>query len=223
MESQAAEELRHRGATIIPSSSPRAIEWTAEELTSGRVVALPTDTVYGIAASLAHPEAIDRIFAIKDRDPLRKLPILLSSVDVLANLASMLTESMLLMIGHFWPGPTTFVVPTDRSLPDGVARNNTIAVRVPNHPLAIEVIERAGGAVACTSANRTNLPPALTAAEVEASVGAEVDVILDGGLAPGGMASTIVRITSDAPEILRIGPVDEPAIRLAWENYVERG
>lgn len=208
----------------IPASSPRAIEWAAEELAAGSVVALPTDTVYGIAASLAHPDAIDRVFAIKGRDAQRKLPILLSSIDALEHLAPAISVRLLSLLDTFWPGPVTFVMSTNRTLDQGVVSDDgTIAVRIPNHPLAIEVIEKAGGAVACTSANRSDTLPALSAAEVEAALGGEVDFILDGGISPGGTASTIVRADGNSLEILREGPVEAASIRLAWENSIERG
>lgn len=211
-------------AVTIQSSAPGAIEWAAEELVTGSVIALPTDTVYGIAASLAHEEAIERIFAIKGREAGRKLPILLSSYEALQKLTGLLSPELLPLFDAFWPGPVTFVVPTDRALPTGVLSDDgTIAVRVPNHPLAIEVIEKAGGAVACTSANRSNALPALRAGDVEAALGSKLDIILDGGVAPGGIASTIVSIGQESLTVLRKGPVDETSIRLAWENYADRG
>jgi L-threonylcarbamoyladenylate synthase len=208
---------------VLPSSSPHAIEWAAEELLLGHVVAFPTDTVYGLAASLAHPEAIDRIFDIKGRDAERKLPILISSIDALQQLTPRVSGRLQSLLDRFWPGAVTFVLPSNRSLPDGVVSNNmTIAVRIPNHPLAIEVIERAGGAVACTSANRSNEPPALHATDVVTALGERVDFVLDGGVAPGGRASTIVAAEGNSLEILRSGPVEEVTIRLAWENGTER-
>ncbi|MGE3797650.1 MAG: L-threonylcarbamoyladenylate synthase, partial [Thermomicrobiales bacterium] len=138
-------------------------------------------------------------------------------------LTSSVPAGFLPLFDAFWPGPVTFVVPTDRALPAGVLSDDgTIAVRVPNHPLAIEVIEKAGGAVACTSANRSGDLPAIMASDVESTLSNELDFILDGGVAPGGVASTVVSVRPEAITVLREGPVDETALRLAWENYVER-
>jgi L-threonylcarbamoyladenylate synthase len=125
-----------------------------------------------------------------------------------------------MLLDDYWPGPVTFVIPSGKELPGAVLGDDgTVAVRLPNHPLAIEVIERAGGAVACTSANRSDELPALRASDVEETVGEGLDMILDGGIAPGGSASTIVAIRGNSVEILREGPVDGSEIRAAWENY----
>jgi L-threonylcarbamoyladenylate synthase len=207
-------------STIIPRSAPRAIEWAAEEIARGGVVAIPTDTVYGLVASLAHAEAIERIYALKGRPEEQPLPVLVASVDALEHVTSFVDGRVQMLLNEFWPGPVTVVIPSDRNLPAAVlGPGNTVGVRIPNHPLAIEVIGKAGGAVASTSANRSGEAPALTAADVEATFGAELDLILDGGIAPGGRASTVVAIRGDTLKILREGPIDESELQSAWDNY----
>jgi L-threonylcarbamoyladenylate synthase len=209
-------------AAITPAASPRAIEWAAEELTRGGVIAIPTDTVYGLAASLNHPEAIDRIFSMKGRDQDRPLPVLVSSVAAVENVTVEIGTRQQLLFETFWPGPVTFVVISGRSLPRKVlAADGTVAVRLPNHPLAIEVIEKAGGAVACTSANRSSELPALRAEDIGDSLGASLDFILDGGVAPGGRASTVAAIRGGHIEVLREGPIQGSAIQAAWDSYAE--
>jgi L-threonylcarbamoyladenylate synthase len=127
---------------------------------------------------------------------------------------------MSMLLNDFWPGPLTVVIPTDRDLPHAVlGPGRTVGVRIPNHPLVIEVIDKAGGAIACTSANRSLEPPALTAAEVVQTVGAELDLVLDGGIAPGGRASTVIAVRGDSIAILREGPVEKSDLQSAWENY----
>lgn len=209
-----------RRSVVISSSAPRAIEWAAAEIARGGVVAIPTDTVYGIAASLAHAEAIDRIYTIKGRSLQQPLAVLVSSVAALDQVASVVDNRVRMLLNEFWPGPLTVVIPSDRNLPQAVlGPGRTVGVRIPNHPLAIDVIERAGGAVACTSANRTSEAPASTAGDVEAMIGAELDLILDGGTAPGGRASTVVAIRGENLDVLRDGPVDKSELQAAWENY----
>src|SRR5680860_156578 len=100
-----------RRGVVVSSSSPRAIEWATEEIAAGGIVAIPTDTVYGLAASLAHPEAIDRIFTIKGRQPDRRLAVLLSSVAALDHVTTIVDSRVLLLLDEFWPGPLTVVVP----------------------------------------------------------------------------------------------------------------
>jgi L-threonylcarbamoyladenylate synthase len=210
----------HPRTTILPRSAPRAIEWSAEEIARGGVVAIPTDTVYGLVASLAHEDAIDRIYALKGRPAEQPLPVLVSSIDALEHVTSYVDGRAQMLLNEFWPGPLTVVIPSDRNLPDAVlGPGKTVGVRMPNHPLAIEVIAKAGGVIASTSANRSTEPPALTAAEVEAVFGAELDIILDGGIAPGGQASTVVAIRGDSLAILRQGPISESKLQSAWDNY----
>ena len=171
---------------VLPSSSPHVIEWAAERIVAGGVIALPTDTVYGIAASLAHEAALERVFAVKNRPEDRVLPILISSTDMLVRIARPIPDEIVLLLDRFWPGPLTVVVPAREGMPAVVTGpDDTVGVRLPNHPLAIEVIDKAGGAIACTSANRSGETPARTAAEVAETLGPELDLILDGGTDAG--------------------------------------
>src|SRR5680860_323302 len=110
---------QHR-SVIISSSAPRALEWAAEEIANGGVVAIPTDTVYGVAASLAHLDAIERIFSIKGRPSNLPLPVLVSSVEALEHVTSAISPRVLMLLNEFWPGPVTVVIPSDRNLPGAV-------------------------------------------------------------------------------------------------------
>ncbi|MCC6313455.1 MAG: threonylcarbamoyl-AMP synthase [Thermomicrobiales bacterium] len=206
-------------------SAPLAIIWTAEQLRDGGVVSFPTDTVYGLAGSLAHPAALDRIFAIKGRLDDKPLPVLLASAVYLRDVANNVAEPLRLLAERFWPGPLTVVVPARAGLPAEVLGRGergeaTVGVRVPDHFLAIDLIERAGGAVAATSANRSGEPPACTAAEVAATLGGEVDILLDGGRAPVGRPSTVIAPAGDEIRILREGAIDRATLEAAWREIV---
>jgi tRNA threonylcarbamoyl adenosine modification protein (Sua5/YciO/YrdC/YwlC family) len=132
---------------VLPAAAPRAIEWAAERIAGGGVIALPTDTVYGVAASLAHPDALRRIYEIKGRDARNPLPVLVSSSEMVPHLALALGHDVELLLDRYWPGPLTIVVPAKPGMPDIVtAGGTTVGLRMPNHPLAIEVIAKAGGA-----------------------------------------------------------------------------
>lgn len=203
---------------VLDQAAPRAIEWTAQRITEGGVVAIPTDTVYGIAASLAHPAAIERIYAIKGRPESQPLPILVSSTDALSHLVH-LDDSVVPLLDAFWPGPLTVVLPAATRLPDQVlGPGDSIGVRLPNHPISIEVIEKAGGAIACTSANRSGEAPASRAFEVADSIGVELDLILDGGDAPGGVASTVVAIDGLTLRFIREGAISMPEVIRIWDE-----
>jgi L-threonylcarbamoyladenylate synthase len=201
---------------ILQSAAPHAIEWAAEHLAAGGVIGLPTDTVYGIAASLGRTEAIDRIFEIKQRPLDRTLPVLVSSTRALLQIAVIPDNRIRDLLDKFWPGPLTVVVPGKNGLPIGVrAEDGTVAVRIPNHPLAIEIIEKSGGAIACTSANFSGEPPALTAEETVAVLGGKLDLVVDGGHAPGGIASTVVSAQEDDLVVLREGGIPAEDIQRA--------
>ncbi|MEZ4507259.1 MAG: L-threonylcarbamoyladenylate synthase [Thermomicrobiales bacterium] len=204
--------------TLLDQAAPRAIEWTAERVASGGVVAIPTDTVYGIAASLAHPAAVERLCQIKGRPTGQPLPVLVSSIDALSHLVT-LDDAVIPLLDAFWPGPLTVVLPTTASLPDQViGPGNTVGVRLPNHYIAIEVIEKAGGSVACTSANRSGEPPARSAREVAETIGTDLDIILDSGTTPGGVASTVVAIDGATLRFIREGAIPMTEVIRIWDE-----
>lgn len=204
---------------VLEAAAPKSIEWTAERIVGGGVVAIPTDTVYGIAASLADEAALQRIFAVKERPGDRTLPVLIASTDALATVARNVTNETLLLLDRYWPGPLTVIVEAREGMPSVVlGPNGTIGVRLPNHPLAIEVIAKAGGAIACTSANRSGEPPGQTADEVAASIGDRLDLILDGGRTPGGVASTVVAVEGDTIRTLREGAIPSEHLLATWRE-----
>src|SRR5947207_1903994 len=125
-----------RRVAILAGTAPNAIDMAADTLLSGGVIALPTDTVYGIAASLAHEPGLERIFCIKERPRDQPLPILLSSVDNLTNVAGDIDPDLLLLLDRYWPGPLTVIVPALQDLPELViGPGHTVGLRIPNHPL----------------------------------------------------------------------------------------
>lgn len=205
---------------MLDQAAPRAIEWTAERIATGGVVAIPTDTVYGVAASLAHPMALDRIYAVKGRSQNQPLPVLVSSVSALERLVK-LDKTVIPLFDAFWPGPLTVVLPAASHLPSHVlGPGNSVGVRLPNHYIAIEVIEKSGGAIACTSANRSGEPPARSALGVAETIGPDVDLILDGGIVPGGIASTVVAVTGLSLSFIREGAIPMPEVIRIWDEVV---
>lgn len=210
---------------ILEPSSPRAIEWTAERIREGGVVSFPTDTVYALAASLAFPDALDRIYGIKGRDQAKPLPVLLSAPAHLRDVAVGVDDRLLDLADRFWPGPLTIVLPARDGLPDAAtgrdaAGGRTVAVRVPDHFLAIEVIERAGGAVGSTSANRSGETAARSAAELLAQIPGGFDILLDGGVAPGGVPSTVVAAGPEGIEFIREGAIARETIEHSWREIL---
>lgn len=175
-------------------------------LRSGGLVAFPTDTVYGVGALAFDSEAVERVYWAKDRPVEKAIPVLLGESLQLDAVASDVPERARLLAARFWPGPLTLVVGKKRSVPRAVAAGATLGVRVPDHPTALALL-RGAGPMAVTSANLSGQPSAQTAAEVLEQLDGKVDLILDGGRTPGGIASTIVDCTQADLRILRLGPV----------------
>jgi L-threonylcarbamoyladenylate synthase len=186
-------------------------------LQAGGIAAIPTDTVYGLAAALDVAGAIERLFSVKERPADRAIAVLLADLEqaedigVLSPVARRLGRA-------FWPGGLTLVVErrSDRNLPPELTGGrSTIGLRVPDHP-APRALAAALGPLPTTSANVSGEPELGDARQIEARLGRRLDLILDGGPAPGGPASTVIDVTSDPPRILRPGaiPADEVELRL---------
>ena len=177
-------------------------------LRDGELVAFPTDTVYGVGAIVWDAAAVARLYTAKLRALDKAIPVLLAAAADLALIARAAPPAALRLAERFWPGPLTLVVPALPSIPAEVtAGGDTVAVRVPDHPLARALIRAAGAPLATTSANLSCQPSPVTAAEVTAQLGDRIAVILDGGRCPGGVPSTLVDVTGEHPVILRPGPI----------------
>ena len=186
----------------------------------GQVIAIPTDTVYGLAAAIDQPDAIDRLYAIKGRPDEKAIPVLISDPEHVLRLTSCLSATAAHLARTFWPGPLTLVLPGRQDLPQRVTDvtvdgQRTVALRLPDNLLARAIIAAAGGALAVTSANRSGEAPAVEAWEVERLDSSQPLLVVDGGRAVGGVPSTIVRVTGKKPEILREGTIPASAITAA--------
>jgi L-threonylcarbamoyladenylate synthase len=180
----------------------------AKLLRAGELVAFPTDTVYGVGAIAWDAVAVGKLYTAKLRSLDKAIPILLADAADLALVARDLSPAALRIAEHFWPGPLTLVVPKAGRVPAEVtAGGDTVAVRIPDHPLARALIRAAGAPLATTSANLSGQASPVTAEEARAQLGDRVALILDGGRCPGGVASTVVSLIGAAPVILRPGPI----------------
>jgi L-threonylcarbamoyladenylate synthase len=188
-------------------------------LRRGGIVAIPTDTVYGIGVALDTPGGIERLFAAKARPPDKAIALLVADLDQAAEIGE-LTPVARELAAAFWPGGLTLVVPrrTDRPLPAALTGGElapgaipTVGLRVPNHD-APRALARALGPLPTTSANRSGEPEARDADEIERLLGDSIELVLDGGPAAGGPASTVVDVTALEPRILRAGAIDPAGI-----------
>ncbi|HLS04976.1 MAG TPA: L-threonylcarbamoyladenylate synthase [Wenzhouxiangella sp.] len=186
------------------------LEQAAAMLAAGRLVAVPTETVYGLAADASSPEAIRRIFAAKERPADHPLIVHLPDVQSLALWARRIPPAALQLAEAFWPGPLTLVLHKARHVPKEITGGQeTVAVRLPGHPVALALLKQFGGAVAAPSANRFGRISPTTAQHVVDEFGdsEEVAAVIDGGPCPVGVESTIVDLTGNKALILRPGSI----------------
>jgi len=191
---------------IITANSPESIQRALEILQAGGLVAFPTDTVYGVGALAFDGKAVESIYRAKDRPIEKAIPILIGDVEDITKVSSEVPLMAKKLAERFWPGPLTIIVPKHVSLPDSISATNMVAVRVPDHVVARSVL-RAAGPMAVTSANLSGYPSPSTAEEVFAQLNGRISLILDGGITPGGVPSTLVDCTGTQPIVMREGPI----------------
>ena len=191
---------------LIPATSREAIILAIEVLQRGGLVAFPTDTVYGVGALAFDGEAIRSIYTAKDRPVQKAIVILLGGSETLDKVTEKIPPIAAKLAARWWPGPLTLVVPKHPLLPDVVSDLPTVGVRVPDHPVAQDLL-RAAGPMAVSSANISGQENPKTADDVMRQLGGRIHLVLDGGGTPGGVPSTVVDCTGVEPIILREGPV----------------
>ncbi len=199
-------------ARVVPDDAAGRAE-AVRALRAGGIVALPTDTVYGVGVALSAPDGLERLFAAKDR-PLDKAIVLLVADAEQAAGVGVLMPAARALADRFWPGGLTLVLtqaPGSRLPSVLTAGQSTIGVRIPDHACPRE-LARELGPLPVTSANRSGEPAATTTAEVAAQLGERIDLILDGGPARGGVPSTVVDCSGAEPRVLRAGAIAEAAI-----------
>jgi L-threonylcarbamoyladenylate synthase len=199
---------------IIPIAYSEAAQMAVEALQSGKLIVLPTDTVYGVASALDEA-AIDRIFAAKRRVPDKAVPVLLSDSDAVTQVARIFPDCARRLVEVFWPGPLTLALPKRDDLPSNLSNLATVGVRVPDHDATRAIIAAAGGALPVTSANHSDEPPACTIHLAINYLADTVSLYLDDGPCPGGVPSTVVTCDDEGVRVLRAGPISEDQLREA--------
>ena len=184
------------------------IRRAVELLRQGELVALPTETVYGLGADALNPDAAARIFAAKGRPADHPLIVHLPDAEQLTLWARDIPKEAIALARAFWPGPLTLILKKEEGVPDVVTGGqDTVGLRVPNHPLALELLRAFGSGIAAPSANRFGRISPTTAAHVRQELGDRVAMILDGGSCQVGLESTILDLSRDVPVILRPGAI----------------
>jgi len=199
--------VTQRFATADPTEREAGIANAALAVQRGRLVVLPTDTVYGVGADAFSPAAVRRLLEAKGRGRDMPPPVLVSAPTTLDALAVGVPSYARALVDQLWPGPLTVVCRQQPSLQwDLGDTRGTVAVRMPDHEVALELLARTGP-LAVSSANKSGMPAATDADAADAMLGDSVEVLLDGGTSPGGEASTIVDVTGDTGRVLRLGAI----------------
>ena len=194
-------------------TEPQHIARAVQLLRTGGIVGFPTDTVYGIGACGLLPAAVAELYVVKRRPRDKAIPLLLSSTDALSQVAVEIPDLAYVLAERFWPGALTLVLRRAAHVPDIVtAGGDTVAVRVPDHPVVQALVTALGAPLAATSANLSGHPAPATPSGVLAQLDGRIDLLLDGGTCPGGIASTVLDLTVRPPVILRAGGI--PAERI---------
>ncbi|KQW48364.1 translation factor Sua5 [Nocardioides sp. Root1257] len=194
-----------------------AVEAAAIAVQQGELVVLPTDTVYGLGADAFDPAAVQGLLDAKGRGRDMPPPVLVSSATTLDALAVRVPGYARALVEEFWPGPLTLVCHQQSSLQWDLGDNRgTVAVRMPDHPVALEILERTGP-LAVSSANKTGMPAATDADQAIEMLGEDVDVVVDAGPSPGGEASTIIDVTGPQGRVLRQGALSLEALNAVLE------
>lgn len=199
---------------VIKAKNRDAKRRVVAVLDAGGLVAFPTDTVYGLAAYPWSEEAVQRLYQAKRRPKELPIPLLLSDTGEIDRVATFAGPCRVLP-KHFWPGGLTLVLPKKASVSDAVSDRPTVAVRVPDLALARDLIRRAGGVLAVTSANLSGASSPVTAQQVKDQLGGRISLIVDGGPCQEGIPSTILDCSVSPPLLLRRGAISEEDLRAA--------
>ncbi|HWX22184.1 MAG TPA: L-threonylcarbamoyladenylate synthase, partial [Candidatus Binatia bacterium] len=211
--------MSHRvvSAEVLPTDTPElfaiAVQRAATLLRAGEVVAVPTETVYGLAANALNAQAVARIFAVKGRPAHNPIIVHVASVEMAKRCVAQWPAQAEELAGAFWPGALTLVLPRAQVIPEVVtAGGPTVGVRWPSHPFIQAVIRECGFPLAAPSANLSNQVSTTNARHVRKQLGARIVLIVDGGQSQIGIESTVLDLSVFPPRLLRPGMIHEPAL-----------
>jgi len=198
--------------------SPEALQAAVSVIAQDGIVAIPTETFYGLAAYPFSEKALKRIFALKNRPPEKPLLLLIGELQMLGQVVKEIPPLAQRLVSKFWPGPLTLIFTAKKNLPLALtAGTGTVAVRLSPHPVPREISLSLGAPITGTSANLSGAPPARTALEVAQNL-PDIDLILDAGPTPGEKASTILDVTGPSPRLIRKGIISWEEIKAYLET-----
>lgn len=196
---------------ILPADKQDSINSALELLEDGEAVAFPTDTVYGLGADAFHAPGIIKLFEAKGRDSNKAIAILIGNIGQAKMITDHMTENAQKLAEAFWPGGLTVIVPKKNTLPELVSNTERVGIRIPNHPIALDLLQ-SFGPLATTSANLAGKSNPTCAKDVFDQLNNRIPLILDGGACPGGVPSTVVDCSGPEVVVLREGAISTEEI-----------
>jgi L-threonylcarbamoyladenylate synthase len=203
---------------ILSLQDPASLDKAVQLVQSGELVAFPTDTVYGLACSPFNPSSLEQIYQVKQRPEEKAIPVLVANLKQVAQVVERIPPQAEGIMVKFWPGALTLVLPHKIDLPVQLSPYPGLAVRMPRHQLALQILERTGP-LAVTSANLSAHSETLSAQDVYNQLTGRIPLILDDGSHPGGKASTVIDCMGIEPVLLRQGPIAFEDIVQKWKAY----
>lgn len=202
-------------AKLLQANEENQLKLAARMLKEGKIVAFPTETVYGLGANTYDEEAVQNIFLAKGRPQDNPLIVHIHSTEQLKEVVEEVTKQAEILIEHFWPGPLTIILKKTEKIPLVVTANlETVAVRMPENHIAQQVLKFSGIPIVAPSANKSGKPSPTHSNHVIQDLGEDIDAIIEGGYTDIGIESTIIDLTSKVPSILRLGKITREEIRL---------
>jgi L-threonylcarbamoyladenylate synthase len=200
-------------ATVVSAARKNeALDAASRAISGGGIAAVPTETFYGLCSRYDSEAALERLYALKRRPKGRAVPLIIGGEEMLGLVAADIPQTAHRLAARFWPGPLTLLLDARNDLTELItAGTGKVAVRVPGHSFALDLVRSLGFPLTATSANISGLPPAESAGDVVAYFGDALDVVVEGET-PGGMPSTIVRIEEGGVKVTRAGKVPEEEI-----------
>lgn len=203
---------------ILSLQDPASLDKAVQLLQAGELVAFPTDTVYGLACSPFNPSSLGQIYQVKQRPEEKAIPVLVANLEQVAQVVERIPPQAVGIMAEFWPGALTLVLPHKTDLPVQLSPYPGLAVRMPRHQSALQILERTGP-LAVTSANLSAHSETLSAQDVYNQLTRRIPLILDDGSHPGGKASTVIDCMGAEPVLLRQGPIAFEDIVQKWKAY----
>jgi len=215
---QASPGKKPSGSSTVYTLDPQnpkyeIIEKAADAILDGGIIAIPTDTVYGLACDSTNEKAVRRLFELKGRDPQKPIPVLIDSMRTMEKLVRFISPEVQQMLDELWPGALTVVFPKPETMLSAVCAGPSIGVRIPDCTIALSVISMTARPLAVTSANLSGLPPALTAKKVNEYFGGKLKFILDGGDLSGEDVSTVISVVDVPYALLRKGAISREILQ----------